>query len=323
MRGIVTGILLTGAVALSAVAAGAEDYPEAGKPIRLIVNNNVGGGTDISARLLAQGLEQQLGTTIVVENYGGAGGMDGVNRLLAAPADGYAIGFVPIPQAAMYYLDPERGGTFTRADIVPIAIHDAGPTALAVAADSPWNTLDDFIAEAKKRPGELVSASSSILATGHLSLLRLQEVAGIELNWTPMEQQGTAASSLLGGHIDLITDTLVELYPLQRNGDLKILAAFSEERLPSIPDVPTAREQGYDVEVTSTRLLIAPKGVPQEVVERVEGAVKTLSEDPQYQKGAADRSINISFGTAEQADALWQNIDEVFTPIVKKFREAQ
>lgn len=323
MRTIFQGALLAAAVAVSPVAAGAQDYPEAGKPLRLIVNNNVGGGTDISARLLAQGLEQQLGTTIVVENYGGAGGMDGVNRLLASAADGYAIGFVPIPQAAMYYLDPERGGTFTRADIVPIAIHDAGPTALAVAADSPWNTLDDFVAEAKGRPGEFVSASSSILATGHLSLLRLQEVAEIELNWTPMEQQGTAASSLLGGHINLITDTLVELYPLQRNGDLKILAAFSEERLPSIPDVSTAREQGYDVVVTSTRILIAPKDVPQEVVDRLEAAVKALSEDPQYQKSAAERSINLSFGTAEQASALWQSVDEVFTPIVKTFRGVQ
>lgn len=315
-----SSLLVAATVALTPLAGQAQDYPAPGSTLKLIVNNNVGGGTDISARLLATGLEKQLGVTVVVENFGGAGGLAGVNRLLESAPDGYSVGFVPLPQAAMYYLDPERGGTFTRADVVPIAIHDSGPTALAVAVDAPWQTLAEFVEDAKANPGAYTSASSSVLATGHLSLLRLGEVAGIDLNWTPMEQQGTAASSLLGGHINLITDTLVELTPLAENGDLRILAVFSDERMPNQPDLPTAKEQGYDVVVTSTRVLIAPKGTPPEIVARIQDAVKAATDDAAYQADAAQRRISLMYGSSEDAAALWERIDTQFAPIVAAFR---
>jgi tripartite-type tricarboxylate transporter receptor subunit TctC len=295
-------------------------FPKAGKPIQLIVPNSAGGGTDIAARLLAEGLEAKLGTTVVVQNISGAGGIEGANRLIRAEPDGHTIALVPLPQVNMYYLDPERGGKFTAADIVPIAMHDYGPLALAVSAKSSYQTLGDIVQAAKKSPGTLTSASSAVLATGHLSLLRLNKVADISLNWTAMEKQGTAMSSLLGGHLDLITDTLSELYPSKKNGDTRILAVFAEERQPGYPEIPTAREQGFDVVVTTSRLVIAPKGTPAEAVKVVQDAVQALISDPAYKEKAAQRQVQLRFLDAQQAAATWKQIDQNFGPIVAEFR---
>ena len=160
-----------------------------------------------------------------------------------------------------------------------------------------------------------------MLGAGHLSLLRLNKVAGVDLNWTAMEQQGTALASLLGGHIDIITDTFSELYPHAQSGDLRILAAFDEERPAQMPDVPTAQEQGYDVVLTTTRMLIAPDGTPDEIIATVETAVEELIADPEYQEKATQRQVGISFRNAEDAAGVWQDIDENFGPIVAEFRK--
>ena len=317
-------LLLTVAAAASLVAMPAwsqDTYPDTSKTISLIIPNSAGGGTDIAGRLLAEGLENKLGTTVIVENLGGAGGIEGATRLMNAAPDGYTLALVPIPQVSMYYLDPERGGEFRREKTAVVAQHDYGPLAIAVAKDSPYMTLKDVVDAAKADPGSITSASSTVLATGHLSLLRLSKVADVNLNWTAMEQQGTALASLMGGHIDIITDTFSELYPHHQSGDIRVLAVFDTERTAVLPDVPTAQEQGYDVVLTTTRLVIAPEGTPASILQTVETAIKELIEDPAYQAKAKERSVNIRFRPAAEAAKLWEDIDTNFGPIVKEFRE--
>lgn len=315
--------LALAATAIMAVApAHSQDYPDKSKTITLIIPNSAGGGTDIAGRLLAEGLQQKLGTTVIVENLSGAGGIEGATKLQNAAPDGYTIALVPIPQVSMYYLDPERGGDFRRENTVAIAQHDYGALSLAVAKDSKYNSLQDVVDAAKAAPGSITSASSSVLSTGHLSLLRLNKVAGIELNWTAMEQAGTALASLLGGHLDIITDTFSELYPHAKSGDVRLLAVFDTQRQPLLPDVPTAQEQGFDVVMTTTRLLIAPKDTPAAVVSTLENAVKELIEsDADYKAKAEERSVNIFFRDSAGAAKVWEDIDTNFGPIVKEFRE--
>jgi tripartite-type tricarboxylate transporter receptor subunit TctC len=300
--------------------ATSQDYPDPSKTIHLIIPNSPGGGTDIAGRMLAEGLEQKLGANVVVENLSGAGGIEGATKLMNAEPDGYTLALVPVPQVSMYYLDPERGGNFRREATRVIAQHDAGPLAIAVAADSDYQTLEDVVEAARAAPGSLTSASSSVLSTGHLSLLGLNKAADIELNWTPMEQQGTALASLLGGHIDVITDTFSELYPHAQSGQVRILAIFDDERPVEMPEVPTAKEEGYDVQVMTTRLLIAPAGTPDEIVQTLESAVEELIGDPAYQETAKQRQVGIKFSGSEKAAELWQTIDENFGPIVAEFR---
>ncbi len=315
-------LALAATVAFTGAPAHSQDaYPDKSKAIHLIIPNSAGGGTDIAGRLLAEGLGEKLGTAIVVENLSGAGGIEGATKLQNAAPDGYTIALVPVPQVSMYYLDPERGGDFKRENTVVIAQHDYGALAMAVAKDSPFQKLQDVVDEAKAKPGTLTSASSSVLSTGHLSLLRLNKVAGIELNWTAMEQQGTALSGLLGGHLSLITDTFSELYPHAKSGNVRLLAIFDTERSPNLPDVPTAQEQGFDVVMTTTRLVIAPKGTPEEIVKKLETTIKELIDDPAYQAKAKERSTNIRFRDSADATKVWETIDTNFGPIVKEFRE--
>jgi tripartite-type tricarboxylate transporter receptor subunit TctC len=313
-------IAAAAAIAAGPMTAQAQDYPDTSKTIRLIIPNSAGGGTDIAGRLLAEGLEEKLGTTVVVENLSGAGGIEGATALMNAEPDGYTLALIPIPQVSMYYLDPERGGDFKREAATVVAQHDYGPLAIAVAADSPYQTLADVVNAVKENPGSLTSASSSVLGTGHLSLLRLNKVAEIDLNWTAMEQQGTALASLLGGHIDVITDTFSELYPHAQGGEIRILAVFDDQRAAQMPDVPTAKEQGFDVVLTTTRLLIAPAGTPEAIVSKLETAVEELIADPAYQAKAKERQVGIAFKNSEEAAQVWENIDTNFGPIVTEFR---
>ena len=315
-------VALAATALLSAATAHAQDaYPDKSKTIHMIIPNGAGGGTDIAGRMLAEGLQEKLGATIVVDNLSGAGGIEGATQLQNAAPDGYTIALVPIPQVSMYYLDPERGGDFKRENTVVIAQHDYGALTIAVATDSPFQKLQDVVDEAKKNPGSITSASSSVLSTGHLSLLRVNKVAGIELNWTAMEQAGTALASLLGGHLNIITDTYSELYPHAKAGDIRLLAIFDTERSPNMPDVPTAQEQGFDVVMTTTRLVIAPKGTPDAIVKKIETAIQELIADPAYQAKAKERSVNISFRNSADATKVWEDIDTNFGPIVKEFRE--
>jgi len=312
------------ATAIMATPAFAQDaaYPDKSKTIHLIIPNSAGGGTDIAGRMLAEGLQEKLGAAVVVDNLSGAGGIEGATQLQNAAPDGYTIALVPIPQVSMYYLDPERGGDFRRENTVVIAQHDYGALAIAVAKDSEFQNLKDVVEAAKAAPGSITSASSTVLSTGHLSLLRLNKVAGIELNWTAMEQAGTALASLLGGHLDIITDTFSELYPHAKSGEIRLLAVFDTQRSPNMPDVPTAQEQGFDVVMTTTRLLIAPKDTPADVVKTLETAVQELIADPDYQAKAQERSVNISFRNSADAAKVWQDIDTNFGPIVREFRES-
>ena len=296
------------------------NYPDPSKAIRLIIPNSAGGGTDIAGRMLAEGLEEELGTNVVVENLSGAGGIEGATALMNADPDGYTMALVPVPQVSMYYLDPQRGGAFKRDAVDVVAQHDAGALAIAVASNSPYQSLDDVIEAAKENPGSITSASSSVLGTGHLSLLRLEKAADVDLNWTAMEQQGTALASLLGGHIDVITDTFSEVYPHAQSGALRILAVFDDERPEIMPDVPTASELGYDVVLRTTRLLIVPAGTPDGIVDKVETAVEELIASPEYQEQATERQVGIRFRDSEAAAEVWTEIDENFGPIVEEFR---
>jgi tripartite-type tricarboxylate transporter receptor subunit TctC len=296
------------------------NYPEAGKTVRLMVGFGAGGGTDIAARLLAQALETKLGGNFIVENFPGGGGLQAVNRLVAAKPDGYTLALVPLPATNMLYLDSERGGKFSLEDVVPVSMHDYGPVAIAVAASSRWQTLDDLLKEAREKPNTLTAASNGALAAGHLGLLRFNQAAGVKLRWTPVEQPGMLLSNVIGGHLDVITDTFSELYPAQQSKDLRILAVLADERQSEFPDVPTARDSKIDAVVTTNRVVIAPKGTPATVVEKLDGAIRAITADPAYQKEALQRKVQLRYLNSAQTTSLWKGFDETFAPLVKEFR---
>jgi len=307
------------AITLSSGALQAQQaYPDPSKPVHILIGFGAGGGTDIAGRLLADALHTKLGGTFIVENYAGGGGLQALTRVVPAAPDGYTLAFVPIPASNMLYLDPDRGGTFSLDDLTPIAMHDYGTVAVAVAANSPYKTLDDLV-KAAKTDKSITAASNGALAAGHLGLMLLNDAAGIDLNWTAITEPGLLMSSLLGGHIQVVSDTYSELYPAAKNGDIRFLAAFADDKT-AVEGVPSASSQGVNVVFATDRVLVGPKGLPDDIVKTLEKAINEITSDPAYQKTAQERAVQIQYRGAAETKALWQQFDTSFKPLVDKFR---
>ncbi|KAA0969339.1 tripartite tricarboxylate transporter substrate binding protein [Aureimonas fodinaquatilis] len=315
-----TTAALTALSLFSSLAHAQDSYPAAGKPVTIMIGFGAGGGTDIAGRMLADALKEKLGGTFIVENYPGGGGLQALSRVVPANPDGYTLAFVPIPASNMLYLDPDRGGNFTLDDLTPIAMHDYGTVALAVAKDSPYQTLTDLVEDAKSN-SNITVASNGALAIGHLGLMMVSEAADVNINWTAITEPGLLMSSLLGGHISGVSDTFSELHPAAQNGDIRFLAVLADEPSPEIEGIPTAKDQGLDVSLSTNRVLIGPAGLPDDVVSTLETAIAEITSDPDYQKLASTRAVQIRYLNAADAKALWQDMDETFGPQVDKFRE--
>ncbi|SFZ86043.1 Tripartite-type tricarboxylate transporter, receptor component TctC [Devosia enhydra] len=316
-----TALLIAGVagLAITAGTAQAQSYPEAGRTVTIMVGFGAGGGTDIAGRLLADALEAKLGGNFIVENYPGGGGLQALQRVVPAAADGYTLAFVPIPATNMLYLDPDRGGTFTLDDLTPIAMHDFGTVAIAVAADSPYQTLGDLI-EAAKTDTSITAASNGALAIGHLGLMQLNQKAGVNINWTAITEPGQLMSNLIGGNIAVVSDTFSELYPAAQNGDIRFLATLARETTPEIEGIPTAIDQGIDLELQTSRVLVGPAGLPAEVVSTLETAIGEITADPAYREAASKAAVQINYLNSADVTALWRSLDEAFLPQVETFR---
>lgn len=307
-------------IASAALSLPAYAQYNSGDTIHLYVGYGTGGGTDLAARHLASGLEKKLEVNVVVENYPTGGGLEAINRLISAKPDGRTIALVPLPAAAMLYLDPERGGTFTKDDFEIVATHDYSVLTIATAADGEWDSLQELIDAAKANPGKITASSSGVLSNGHLGVLRLNHLTNANINWVTFENAGIIRSNVLGHHVDVEFSGIGEVAPAVEAGDLRLLAVLSEERLPEFPDVPTAVEQGIDLVSTSTRVVIAPKGTPKAELDTLESTIAELTNDPEYRSRAQELQVSLFYQDAETTKAFWQSIEEDFGPLVEQFR---
>jgi len=291
--------LAAAALVASAAAAQAE-YPE--RPINMIVAYSAGGGTDIAARTLAPFIEKHLGAdaSIVVLNRPGAGGEIGFTELAQAEADGYTIGFIntpniltiPIQRAARYSLD-----SFT-----PIANVVDDPGAFSVLPSSEIKTFDDLIAYAKANPNKVTYGSTGLGSDDHLAALEFERITGVQLKHVPFPGNADVRTAVLGGHIMMASMNISETIGDVHEGALHALGQMATERWDGAPDIPTFKEQGYDVVMGSMRGIGAPKGIPEEVAKRLEAAVKAAVEDPEFQAKATQQHLALSF--RDSADYL-------------------
>src|SRR5437588_2279954 len=233
-------VLVALAFLLLAFDATAQDtYPS--KPITLIVPFPPGGVADIVGRPFADALSRELKTPVVIENKPGAGGGIGMGYVAKAKPDGYtlllalsSISILPeadkvIGRSPLYQLD----------QLVPIARLTADPTVLAVRADSPWKTLQEFVADARRRPGAITYGSSGNYGTMHMPMEMFADVAGIKLLHVPYTGGGPAVVALLGGNVDAISSGPSTVIQHVKAGKLRVLASCGDKRLASLPDIPT------------------------------------------------------------------------------------
>ena len=280
-------LIATASAALAALSllgpAGAQDkWPS--KPITYIVPFPAGGTTDILARLIAQKLGPVLGTTIVVDNKGGAGGSVGSEIASRAAPDGYTILGGTISSHAINVSLYPKIGYDPVSSFVPISLIGTNPTVLVVNQASPYKTLQDVIAAGKAKKA-LNSASAGSGTSQHLSLELLKSRAGIDITHIPYKGSGPAIQDVMAGQVDMMFDTTVVAGPHIESGKLRALAVTSAKRLPSMPNVPTVAESGVPgYEVISWQAVFAPAGTPKPIVDRLHAEIGKILREPDMQE---------------------------------------
>jgi len=301
IRLAVTGWLLALAV-LMATTSPAASYPT--KPVTLIVPFKAGSAPDTTFRVLAELVEKDLGQKVVVLNRPGPGGTIGVSEVLQAAPDGHTIGMagtgVVLLQPLMQDI-PYKGPD----DMTLIAYTNAAPTALAVNASSPWRTLDELLAEARKRPGQLsVGLGGGLHTVLHVELALLEKHAGVKFNAVPFDA-GAQLPALLGGSIDAAIGQTVLLSPHLKAAKVRALAQVGARRARGWDVVPTLKDLGYDVTVIPYEFVIAPKGTPKPVVEKLATAFRKATESAAFREYGDKRGLEIGhLGPTELAERL-------------------
>jgi tripartite-type tricarboxylate transporter receptor subunit TctC len=274
-------LLAFASVAVAACAsARAESYPS--RPVKIVVGFAAGSATDILARVTADYLSKTMGQPFVVENKPGAGGGLGTAYVKEAKPDGYTLvaagsgpfGVNPAVYKSLPY-DPVK-------DFEAIGNIALTPQAFVVNPASPYHSMKDLVADAKKRPGEIPYASLGKGSTSHLSMEAFMAAAGIKLNHIPFKGSTEAQTSIVGGQVVLMSDTVPGVLTLVKGGKLRAIGVAIPERSPYLPDVPTVAEQGWPgFEAVGWIGLAAPAHTPSAILDRLNGELRNMLKDPQ------------------------------------------
>ena len=294
------------ALFLVAPATAQESYPA--KPIALVVPFPPGGVADIVARPVADAMGRVLNTPVVIENKAGAGGGIGMGFVAKARPDGYtlllalsSISILPeadkvIGRAPMYQLN----------QFVPVARFTADPTVLAVRAESPWKTLQEFVADARKRPGAISYGSSGNYGTMHVPMEMFAASAGLKLLHVPYTGAGPAVVALLGGNIDAVASGPSTVIQHVKAGKLRVLASWGDKRLASLPDVPTLAESGFNAVFFQWTALFAPAGTPEPALAKLRDAARAAAADPRFVAAMATVETPIQYLDAPELQRFWE-----------------
>jgi tripartite-type tricarboxylate transporter receptor subunit TctC len=304
-------VLRTLALALFALAvassASAQDaYPS--KPISMIVPFPPGGVADIVARPSAEAMARYLKQPVVIENKAGAGGGIGMQYVARAKPDGYTIllalsSISILPEADKVTGRPQM---FQLNQFVPIARLTADPTVLAVRAESPWKTVQDFVADAKKRPGAITYGSSGNYGTMHMPMEMFAQSAGIKLLHVPYTGAGPAVVGLLGGNVDALATGPSTVIQHVKAGKLRVLAGWGDKRLASLPEVPTLKESGFDAVFFQWAAVFAPAGTPQLIVVKLREAAHAAANDPAFVGALATVQTPVQYLDAPEMQKFWE-----------------
>lgn len=271
-----------GVLALTSCASGSQssDEPFPADDIRLTVPWAAGGSGDLTARTIAPLLEKELGVSVIVENKPGANGSVAYNWLATQSPDGYNLSMMGVEVATLQFQDYD----IDPANYVPIGQGLSGPGAIAVPVDSPYQSLKDLVADAKANPGKVSFSSPGVGSVWDSPAQGLQQLAGIELTSVPFDGSAPAVAAAAANDVSFSIDAIGTQKTQVDAGKLRYLAMLTDERDPKNPDVPTAKEEGVDLQNASWVGIMAPAGTPDDVVQKLSDAMGTAVADPEYQK---------------------------------------
>lgn len=286
-RHVLATLLASAALALGLTPiANATTYPD--KPITMLVAYPPGGGSDLIVRILAPYIERELGNgaRIVTMNKPGAGGALGFAELARSAPDGYTIGLINTPNVLTIPIERKTPFNWQSYNLLGNIVDDPGN--FAVHTDSSFKNLRELATYAKAHPGEVSVGTTGVGSDDHLAMLIFEKAAEVKMLHVPFKGAAEVRTALQGKQIIVGAINIGEALQFAKGGvSLRNLGVMSSARSPLAPDVPTFREQGYDINLVSLRGLAAPKGLPPEISERLVGAVQRAIADPKFQTQAA------------------------------------
>ena len=303
MKLLRTALLALFALAASAaLAAGPADYPS--RPIEMVVPSTAGGGTDVMARLFAETAKKYIAQPIVVSNKPGASGGIAMTEIQRAAPDGYKVGVLISELAIIPHLHMTK---VTTADFIPIARLNGDPGLIAVKADSPLQSIDDLLAQARKQPGSLTMGNAGTGTIWHLAAAAVEEKTGVKFNHVPYQGAAPSVMALVGGHVDAITVSPAEIGSFVAAGKVRVLVSMADRRLPAPYDkVPTFKEKG-------TELVL---GTPPEVVQVLREAARKTAEDPAFRDALMRANLQPAYMDGVQFQAFMNSQSDYFKKLL-------
>ncbi len=274
-------------------------FPQRG-PLEITCLFPAGSSADVTARMLAEGMSKHLGQRVLVVNRPGAVGAIGYKHVAAQKADGYALVWNSNSISTTHH-SGQLPFDYRSFDAVARALSES--VVVAVRADARWRTLRDLVADARAQPKAISVGHSGVGSHTHISLASLARAAGVEVNEVPFGA-AQVVPSVVGGHVNAVVQFPGALAAPMKQGQLRLLAALTQNRDPAWPDVPTAREQGFDAALDAWRGIAVPAGTPRKAIGMLEEAIRRTVESPEFGKAAANLGVRPAFLPAAEFSEL-------------------
>lgn len=314
-KGLATGSLLAALALVVPNAVQAQGYPE--REIRFIVPFGAGGSTDIVAREFARKLEEVLDADLNVENKPGGSGTIGAGMIMQAPADGYTIGLVPSEVLTYQPLVHSDLAYRSVDDYLPIAKLGNRPSVLFVRADAPWETFDEFIADAKSNPGKLRASVPGVGTLSDLVVRQLNKVADVQIDTVPFTGGGSEAMvALLGGRVDAFIGSVSGNLGQLQAGQLRALAAFQKGKNEAVPKATSVIDAGYNVTLQVAFYVIAPKDLPAAIRDKLAEASLEVLQSQEFADFAKKNDLILDAMGPEEAKKALVDLTRDFEELI-------
>jgi len=324
--GFLPVLLVLGAMFIGLVpgmARAEEPYPS--RPIQAIVPFPPGGVSDLVARPFAASLEKVLKQPVAIVNKTGASGNVGVQIVAVARPDGYTLLIMLSTMSVGPEVDAllNRPPAYKLEDFAPIALLSSVPAVLVVKKDAPWKNFREFVADAKRRPNQIKYSTGGIYAIMHLAAELISMAADIKLNHIPMSGGGPAVTALLGGHVEASTPGANVVTAQIKAGTLRALVSTGDQRLPFLPDVPTMKELGYDVEYYIWTGFFAPKATPPSALKVLREGSRQAVNTAEFKTAMQNMQAPITYLEGDEFQKFWEKDTKRLVEVVRRIGRVQ